>query len=101
MGDVRACGAAGAALVAGRVTGLDLDMELVLDRMDPVENEVVPDPSLVERYEVIRHVADRVAEAVLGLRLSGPDGGGIAGARIAGIAGARSAGVTGGGGDTT
>ena len=52
--------AAGAALVAGGHR-VDLEMELVLDRMDPAENEVVPDPSLVERYQTIRPVAERVA----------------------------------------
>ena len=66
--------AAGAALVAGQATGVDLDMELALERLDPAGNEVLPDPFLVERYEAIRPVADRVAEAVLGLGLSG-DGG--------------------------
>ena len=55
--------AAGAALVAGQATGMDL----ALDRMDPADDEMVADPLLVERYEAIRPVADQVAQAVLGL----------------------------------
>lgn len=48
---------AGAALLAARAVGLELD----LDRMDPVVAVVEPDPSDVAPYEVVRPVADRLA----------------------------------------
>lgn len=59
--------AAGAALLA-----TETGVELALDAIDPAENEIVPDPALVERYDALRPVADRVAEAVLSLATAEP-----------------------------
>lgn len=54
---------AGAALLAGRAVGIDLD----LDRLDPVVDVRAPDPAVVARYAALRERADRVAHAALDL----------------------------------
>ncbi|MGO8870034.1 MAG: xylulokinase [Acidimicrobiales bacterium] len=56
---------AGAALLAGAAVGMDLD----LDRLDPVDRQVEPDPAAVARYRAVRPRADALAEA-----LGGPGG---------------------------
>ncbi|MGP8058196.1 MAG: xylulokinase [Acidimicrobiales bacterium] len=54
---------AGAALLAARACGLDLP----LDRFDPVDDEIVPDPAAEARYRELEPLAERVAGAVVDL----------------------------------
>lgn len=57
---------AGAAVLAARSTGLDLD----LDRFDPIADETVPDSAVVDRYRELSPLAERVAERLVGLTAS-------------------------------
>jgi xylulokinase len=59
---------AGAALLAARALGTALP----LDRLDPVVDEVEPDPATVARYGELRATADRVASIALDLGLPPP-----------------------------
>jgi xylulokinase len=59
--------AAGAALVGSKGIGVELE----LDVMDPATPEVMADPGSIELYDELRAVADRAAEAVLGLGAGG------------------------------
>jgi xylulokinase len=52
---------AGAALLAGKALGMDVS----LDRLDPVERVIEPDPDAVEVYRRMRPRVDHVAESVL------------------------------------
>jgi sugar (pentulose or hexulose) kinase len=54
---------AGAALLAAAGVGLELDV----DRINPVVEEIVPDPALVEIYGVVRDASDAAAHAVIEL----------------------------------
>lgn len=54
---------AGAAILAGQAAGLDLDLET----MDPVVSEVCPNPGDVERYGLLRQVADEVATSLISM----------------------------------
>ncbi len=54
---------AGAAIVAARATGIELDLE----RLDPVDVELSPDPSAVASYAALRPAVDAAAGAVIGL----------------------------------
>jgi sugar (pentulose or hexulose) kinase len=54
---------AGAAIVAARATGIELD----LDRIDPVDVERSPDPSMTASYAALRPAADAAAAAVIEL----------------------------------
>jgi xylulokinase len=57
----------GAALLVARSLGLDADV----DRMNPVESEVVPDAQVVETYRTLRPEADEVARSLID-RAKGP-----------------------------
>jgi sugar (pentulose or hexulose) kinase len=54
---------AGAAMVAARATGIELDLE----RLDPVDVELSPDPSTVASYAALRPAVDAAAAAVIDL----------------------------------
>jgi xylulokinase len=54
---------AGAALLAAGGTGFDVS----LDRIDPPESDVEPDPDLVETYKALRPVSDAAASATLSM----------------------------------
>jgi xylulokinase len=57
---------AGACLVAGRATEIDVDV----DRINPVVATTAPNPSLAKRYRELRPLVDRVADGILGLDVS-------------------------------
>jgi xylulokinase len=61
-------GSAGAALITAGALGLGYD----LDRLDPVVETVVPDPSALSRYAELRDRADAVAETVVSLDMTEP-----------------------------
>jgi xylulokinase len=54
---------AGAAMLVARATGADLD----LDRLDQIECEISPDPSMVAYYATMRPTVDDAAAAVIEL----------------------------------
>ena len=54
---------AGAALLGSRALGLGL----TLDRLDPVEASVTPEPAEIARYAELHAVFDRAAAALIGL----------------------------------
>jgi xylulokinase len=56
---------AGAAVLASQA----LDLGLTLDGIDPVQEEIAPDPAAVEIYRALRDDADRVARTLVDLRL--------------------------------
>ena len=60
---------AGAAILAARAIGADVD----LDRLDPVDSEIDPDPGAVSAYRAHRPAVDAAADAVIALDL-GADG---------------------------
>ncbi len=63
---------AGAALLVARALHTPVDLE----RINPVVDEVAPDPLLVERYAALADPANRAAVAVIDLDLGGrPDAG--------------------------
>jgi hypothetical protein len=50
-------------MVAARATGIELDLE----RLDPVDVELSPDPSTVVSYAALRPAVDAAAAAVIDL----------------------------------
>ncbi len=63
---------AGAAVLVARATatagaGADADLGVVLERLDPVDTEMTPDPAMTARYATLRPVADTAADAVIEL----------------------------------